>query len=372
MMRNVHKVPLLVLAVSAALAACGGGGDDGVPVVPAAGGSTTTTPPPAPTASVGTATGSPVDTPAVVPPTVTTPSGPRVPAVLPAANVPLTTAPASTYTNPSETLDAWLAVQDWRSKMRSDEEGGGGVGYLTQQAALDAIAASYAASGTAPTSIPGYPTVVSVLRSTVNPNGVTPGNFCAKSMFANLPGVELATSGMRDAGIAIDGTQCALVAGLATGAAWQLPQAGTSAVYPFPGKTNLVTQYWGDFAPLGVASRPGHPIFVSVASADALPAAIAGVGTGQPIATSAITLTGFELRIRDTNVLVPATILVPAGVVRGAGVTAVDSAVFRYPTSMALVPSTGLARNTAYKATFSATVNGIPVTRTWEFTTADI
>lgn len=362
------QLSLLAVAVAAALAACGGGGGDSAPAT--GGGST-----PAPTASAGDASGTPTDTTAP-PPAITTPTGPRTPASLPAANVPVTTAPSNGYTG--ESSDAWISVQDWRSRMRSEAvQGQGGVGFLTQVAALTNAAQNYATSGTVPTGIAGYasPPLVSIRVPTANPNGVTPGNFCAKSMFANLAGVEIGSAGMRDAGMFVDTAvgQCALVAGLLTGGApWQLPGAGSTSVYPFPGKTLVVTQYWGDFSATGLTARPGHPIFVSVASADALPAAIAGVGTGQPIATSEITVNQFELRLVDGNVLVPARLVVPAGVVRGPGVTATDTSAFRYPTSMALVPLTGLARNAAYSATFSGTVNGVAVSRTWQFTTADI
>jgi hypothetical protein len=311
---------------------------------------------------------------------------------VPAANVVVTSVPAVTYPGNSENFAAWNSMQDWRARMRTVDATAFGVGLLTQVASLDGIAqtlstgapnltstnatdrAAAQAAATAQMTSAGYPQSVVVAASTANPLNIGAGTFCAKAIFSALPGVELASSGMRDAGIsapATAGGNCVLVAGLTGSQGWQLPPTGSSSVYPFPGKLLTLTQYWGDFAALGFTARPGHIVFASVASVDALPVAVPGAGSGAAIATSAITLNQFSLAVRDSGAAVEARVLVPTGVVRAAGVTAEDSTAFRFPTSMALIPNAALLPNTAYRAQFRATVNGRTVTRTWEFTTAD-
>ncbi len=366
------QLSILAVAIATGLAACGGGGggDDPAPTNPGGGGGTATTPT-APSASVGTSSGTPTNT---------TPTAPRpddvntsTPPSLPTANQTLTTAPSSTYASGTVEQSAWASIQDWRGKMRSDEEGEGGVGFLTQRSALDTVAATIAGGGAAPSAIAGYETFVTLSAGTTNGFGVTPGAFCSKALFANVPTVELAASGMRDAGIAYNATTntCTLVAGLSATNLWQLPPTGSSSVYPYPGKTLALTRFIGSFSAVGFASQPGHPVYVSFASVDALPVAITGVGSGAAIAASAITINRFGLTIRDSGVAVPSTILAPAGMAAGSGVTLTSSTAFRYPTSVALVPNQVLAPSTAYRATIDATVNGRRVTRTWEFTTAE-
>jgi hypothetical protein len=161
------------------------------------------------------------------------------------------------------------------------------------------------------------------------------------------------------------------VAGLASAGEWQLPPTGSSSVYPFPGKVLTLPRYFGDWASLGFTSQPGHAVFVSVASVDALPFAVPGAGSGAAIAASAITLQTFSLTAVATGVAAPARILVPTGMARAATVTAEESTALRFPTSIALIPTAPLASNALYRASFTATVNGRPVQRTWEFTTAD-
>lgn len=368
------RLSILAVAIATGLAACGGGGGGDTPATtnPGGGGSSATpSTPTGPTASVGTSSGTPTNT---------SPTAPRPddvntsnPPSLPTANQTLTTLPSSTYANDTVEQSAWASIQDWRGKMRSDEEGEGGVGYLTQRSGLDAVAATIAGGGATPATVAGYETFVTLSAGTNNGFGVTPGAFCSKALFANIPTVELAASGMRDGGIAYNATTntCTLVAGLTATNLWQLPPTGSSSVYPYPGKTLALTRFIGNFSAAGFASQPGHPVYVSFASVDALPVAIAGVGSGSAIAASAITINRFGLTIRDSGVSVPSTILAPAGMAAGSGVTLTPSTAFRYPTSVALVPNQVLAASTAYRATIEATVNGRRVTRTWEFTTAE-
>ncbi|MCM5571743.1 hypothetical protein M6I34_14575 [Burkholderiaceae bacterium FT117] len=385
------KLGLLVIAISAAFAGCGGGGGDSTttPVAP-----TTPTTPSTPTAAPGTSSGTNSDEVGTI-----TPGLPAAPLV-PAANLVDNVDEGSTYTNAA--LTAYQLIQSWRSQMRTEEEGAFGVGLLTQDTTLDAFASSFANSLPTPSTDPGERTQqrqawqddaasqllqagyeVSVAISAdlaANPYAYIPsGQFCAKAIFSSLPGVELASSGMRDLGLLVPDTStnsCVMIGALKDDGIWQLPPTGSSSVYPYPGKIQTLTRYWGDHEALGFVDQPGHVVFVSVASVDALPYAVPGAGTGAPIATSAITIQQFRLEEVDGaggSVVGPVagTILVPAGMQLASGVTAQESDVFRFPTSMALIPNAPLGENKVYRATFQATVNGRPVSRTWEFHTSD-
>jgi hypothetical protein len=276
--------------------------------------------------------------------------------------------------------------------MRTEEEGAFGVGLLTQTATLDSLAEQLAtslpnltstnaadravalASAAQQLSAAGFPISVVTAATTSNTLGIGPGAFCAKSTFSSLPGVEYASSGMRTGGIYVpegSGT-CVFVAGLPTAGSWQLPPTGSSSVYPFPGKLLTLPRYYGDWASLGFSEQPGQTVFVSVASVDALPFAVPGAGTGVAIAPSSITLQRFTLTAVATGVAAPARILVPSGMQIAAAVTgAENSSALRFPTSIALIPSQPLTAGVLYRASFSATVNGRPVQRTWDFTTAN-
>lgn len=386
------RLSVLAVAVSAALAACGGGGGEDTsatttPTTPTTGTTTTatTTSGQTLTANTGTSSGAAnnvtgnvqVGLPAVVP--------------VPAANQVVTSVAGATYT--AEAVPLFSSINDWRDQMRFEEENGGtrlGVGLLTQTAALDTLAASLrtsqpnlasatatsaerAAAVTAAQSqmtAQGYQTAF-VLTSLTNsaPLVVSPGNFCAKSLFSTLPGVELMTSGVRDVGLSIADTasRCIVLAGIRDNATWQLPPTGSSSVYPFPGKQLTLPNYYGDFAALGFTSQPGHAVLASVASNEALPVA---VGTGTAVPTSQITVLEFTLRVKNASTTVPVRVFTQAGVVAGTGVTLSSTSALLFPTSIMLVPEQPLTGATVYSATFRATVRGRSVTRTWEFTTA--
>jgi hypothetical protein len=106
-----------------------------------------------------------------------------------------------------------------------------------------------------------------------------------------------------------------------------------------------------------------------VASVDALPVAIPGAGSGAAIATSAITINEFTLKL--AGVTVPARIFTRAGVQAASGVTLESTSQLIFPTSMVLIPSQPLTPVSVYTATFRGTVNGRTVTRTWDFTTSN-
>jgi len=368
MTKKHWNLSLIAMAVAATLAGCGGGGGDSAPAA---------TPAPAPTTnpsvpSVGTSSGTASDVDGTI-----TPGLPPSPTV-PSANQVAVSAPDPTYDPLSQAFKTYTLIQDYRGRMRTEEESAFGVGLLAQRSELDTLAASFASSlpsdaeAEAQVGAAGYPLSVTLNADTNNQYSIGSGDFCAKAIFSSLPGVELATSGMRYLGLFVPesaGT-CVMIGALESADTWQLPPTGSSSVYPYPGKELTLTRFWGDYAALGFASQPGHAIFASVASVDALPFAVPGAGSGSPISPSAITLEEFTLVVRDTNTPVNARVLVPAGMQSGAAVAAEESSVFLFPTSMALIPVAPLEINTFYRASLRATVNGRPVLRTWEFTTS--
>ncbi len=390
-----RKASLLAIAVSAALAACGGGG--GGDSTPAA---TTTTPATGTTTTATTTTGQTLTantgTSSGAASNVTGNLQVGLPAIVdvPVANRVVTSVPASTYAG--EAIPLFNSINEWRGLARFEEENGGtalGVGLLTQTASLDSLAtalrtsqpnlflpsASLAdravaiAAAQAQMIAAGYTTAY-VLPSLTNsaPLVVSPGNFCAKSLFSTLPGVELMTSGVRDVGMSIvdNASNCLVLAGIRDDATWQLQPTGSSSVYPFPGKQLTLPNYFGDFAALGFTTQPGHAILASVASNEALPVAVTGVGTGAAVPTSQITINEFTLRVRGSTTTIPVRVFSQAGVVAGAGVTLNSTTQLLFPTSIMMVPEAPLTGATVYSATFRATVRGRTVTRTWEFTTA--
>lgn len=393
-----RKASLLAIAVSAALAACGGGG--GGDSTPAA----TTTPPANTTtgttttgqtlvANVGT-TNSPTNNTNTTNPVV----GVTPPAPVPTANqvVSATLPLTSSYTG--EGVPLFNSINDWRNQMRIVTVGSPlGVGVLPQTTSLDTLAASLrtsqpnlfsatatpaertaaiAAAQSQMTAL-GYQTAyVLAGQSDSAPLQVSPGNFCAKSLFSTLPGVEMLTSGVRDVGLTVTdvASGCLVLAGITNNNQWQLPPADSTSVYPFPGKQLTLPQYYGDFSALGFTTRPGHAILASVASSDALPVAVTGAGTGQPIPTSQITVQEFSMRVVSSPTAtagstVTVQVFSQAGVV-GSGVALTPTTQLLFPTSIMAVPVQPLQGATVYSVTFRATVRGRPVTRTWEFTTA--
>lgn len=367
MTKKHWKLSLIAMAVAAVVAGCGGGGDD--PASPSTAAPAPTTNPSVP--SVGTSSGTASDVDGTI-----TPGLPPSPTV-PSANQVAVSVPDATYDPLSQAFKTYTLIQDYRGRMRTEEESAFGVGLLAQRSELDTLAASFANSLPSDPEVQigaaGYPISVTLNADTNNQYSIGSGDFCAKAIFSSLPGVELASSGMRYLGLSVPETAgtCVMIGALESADTWQLPPTGSSSVYPYPGKELTLTRFWGDYAALGFASQPGHAIFASVASVDALPFAVPGAGSGSPISPSAITLEEFTLVVRDTNAPVSARVLVPGGMQSGAGVAAEESSVFLFPTSMALIPVAPLEINTFYRATLRATVNGRPVSRTWEFTTSD-
>lgn len=393
-----RKASLLAIAVSAALAACGGGG--GGDSTPAA---TTTAPTNTTTgttttgqtlvANVGT-TNSPTNNTNTSNPVV----GSTAPNPVPAANqvVPATLPLTSSYTG--EGVPLFNSINDWRNQMRTVTAGSPlGVGVLARTAALDDLlsdlrtsqpnlfsltatpterAAAIAATQALMTTTLGYQTAY-VLSGQTNsePLQVSPGNYCAKTLFSTLPGVEMLTSGVRDVGVAVTDTssRCVVLAGISNNNLWQLPPADSTSVYPFPGKQLTLPNYYGDWAALNFATQPGHAVLASVASSEALPVPVSGAGTGASVGvaipTSQITVQEFSMRISG-GAAVPVRIFTQAGVIAGSGVTLNTTTQLLFPTSIMAVPEQPLQGATVYSVTFRATVRGRPVSRTWEFTTA--
>ncbi len=391
-----RKASLLAIAVSAALAACGGGGGgDSTPATTTAPANTTTgttTTGQTLVANLGT-TNSPTSNTNTTNPVV----GVTPPAPVPTANQVVTATLPLTSSYTGEGVPLFNSINDWRSQLRTvTVQSPLGVGVLGQTPELDGIAGALRttlANLTAPTdrdnaiesaksemTAQGYTTAY-VLSTSANsePLVVSPGSFCAKSLFSTPPGVEMLTSGVRDVGLSVSNERsasagCVVLAGIKGNNLWQLPPADSTSVYPFPGKQLTLPQYYGDFSALGFTTRPGHAILASVASSDALPVVATGAGTGQPIPTSQITVQEFSMRVVSSPTAVAGStvtvqVFSQAGVV-GSGVTLTPTDRLLFPTSIMAVPVQPLQGATVYSVTFRATVRGRPVTRTWEFTTA--
>lgn len=400
-----RKASLLAIAVSAALVACGGGGGgDSTPAAtPTPTGTTTTATAPngtTLTANTGTSSGRPDSEGPPI-----TPGLPPAPAV-PPANAVVTTAPAASYPSSAQSLNLFNAIQEWRALMRFEDENGGtplGVGLLTQRPNLDVIAADLAANapglvtGTAEQKAAAVADaqarmnalsyaasyVAAVSTAPAGPLGIAAGTFCSKAIMSSLPGAEIGVSGMRFAGFfapEASGGNCVMLAALDTLGSWQLPSTGSSSVYPFPGKQLTLPRYYGDWASLDPAnpftSQPGHAVYVSLASVDALPVAIPGAGSGVAISPSAIRINELTLRVKApqgaaANPAVAARIYARSGVQSDSGVTLRATDQLLFPTSVVLVPEQPLLTTTVYTASLRATVNGRIVTRTWDFTTSN-
>lgn len=394
------KLSLLAVSVAAALAACGGGGggDAGTtatPTTPSTGSTTTATGPTGTTlvANTGTSSGTASNTTGTV--NVGLPPSP----VVPAANQVVESVAAPTYGADTQVRSFFTTVNDWRSQMRFEEENGGtrlGVGLLTQRGSLDpaknldavagvlasapdlvspnpAVRAAAAAAAQSSMAGLGYPVSYVIASDSANTIPLAPAQFCTKALMSSLPGAEIGVSGMRYVGLSVPQDNvgnCVMVAALESAGSWQLPPTGSSSVYPFPGKQLTLPRYYGDWASLNFASQPGHAVHVSLASVDALPFAVPGAGSGQAIATSAITINEFTLRVKGSDAVVASRIFTRAGVVAGSGVSLESTTQLQFPTSIVLIPTAPLRGETVYTATIRAVVNGRTVTRTWDFTTS--
>ena len=390
------KVSLLATAVVASLSACGGGGGDSTPAATSG-----TTPASTPTgttttsttttgvtlvAQTGASSGTASNTVGVI--TVGAAPSPAVPA----ANVVATSVPSPSYGSTSEALGFWSSIQNWREQARIEEEGTFGVGLLTQRTNLDSVAATLPAAQPNLTSTDvtlraaavsavqtqmaslGYAVSYVAATTSVTTSTIPTGQYCAKTLFSSLSGAEIGISGVRFAGISVpdsQGPMCVLLTGLDSIGTWQLPPTGSSSVYPFPGKQQTLPHYYGNWAGLGFTAQPGHVVHISLASVDALPAAIPGAGTGTAIATSAITISEFSLKLKSTGATVNTRIFTRPGVIAGAGVTLEATTQLLFPTSIAAIPVQPLEPASVYTASFRGTVNGRPVTRTWDFTTSN-
>jgi hypothetical protein len=378
-----YKSSLIAIAVSAALAACGGGGDDAPAAAAAAatpgatpGPSAPTTPGATPAPSAPTTTAPPVSGTGGDSIISNIPIAPGLPPIaeVPAANRIVNAVPASTYT--TDALRAFNTMQANRGGMRGATDNG--VGFLTQSqgAALDTAAQGFltyllgagAAASDADRQLQagtlagsGFSTVLATTFDTLNAP-VNVGDFCAKAIWANPMAMEIASAGLRDVGIvapAAPGGPCAILLGISSDAIWQLPPTTSAAVYPYPAKEDTLRGYYGPLPAgvTGLASTAGHPIFVSVASNDALPVAVGGTAAVLP---SQITITSFTLTVGQTpgGAAVDSVVLLPTGVVSTGVTGAQATSAFRFPTSMALVPTATLAPSTWYTVTLRGTVKG--------------
>jgi hypothetical protein len=305
--------------------------------------------------------------------------------------------PNATYATGSQALRGYNLLNVNRREGKDPNENGGvveGAGAIAQSAALDTIAETLRAAivaGTDP-----QPDTLSLAtnagfarayttsfdtRSIVDVNGfvlpLLPGDACMTSLFASPYVLEHLFGGYRSFGLAVPNDApgvCVLTLGLEQLSTWQLPATGEVAVYPFATQEGVLTKLVGPIEETGLTGALGHPVFVSVASADALPVDGA-IEDGTAIPANQIVLQEFALRTGAADAQgtpVAARVLTAQGVNATAVTNAAASTKLTFPTSLALVPTAPLTASTTYTATFRATVRGRPVTQTWTFQTGTL
>ena len=353
----------VTLVVAAAVAACGGGGSDSTP---AAGGG-------------GSGSGGA----AVAPPTD----------AVAAKGTLQVSAGASTYAGSSMHDDAFAVLNAVRSAA--------GAGYVFQSAAIDVAAAAHAKYlttnrgaisdfHTEDAAKPDFYAVTTAGRmaragyaarhvdEVIGGTGPSrKGSDCVLGLLNSVyHGVAL-LSQVTDVGIGfgVDGANvpmCVVDLGVPGGVIFpQVQASGELTGYPHAGQKSVFeTFYVGYEVPrpsttLFPGLTAGTPVIVNFANADFVNMQAAG--------TLSVTVTKFSLKDAGGNV-VPAAVLAnttaATGAAKGAGVTLNSDAKLSAGVAV-LVPLSPLAKAATYTAEFSVTLKsgGVPLTKTWSFTT---
>lgn len=129
--------------------------------------------------------------------------------------------------------------------------------------------------------------------------------------------------------------------------------SGASAVTPYPNETNVARAMVAEAPnPAPDLSAPGRPVLFRVTATTA---------------ADVLTVTSFTLTANGTTV--PARIIVPSAAMTGSMGATADVNNELFPGVVALLPLAPLAASTTYTATFVGERDGLPVTKTWVFTT---
>ncbi|MYM26504.1 hypothetical protein GTP46_28155 [Duganella sp. FT135W] len=337
-----------MLLVAATLTACGGGGSTSVQ--------------------------QPNVTPVVTPPAVD-------------VNELVQSVPVPNYTSDSGNLVVFNAVNALREKV--------GSGLLSQNAALDKSVLAHwnyldintivslhseaegkmgftGVDATARAKAAGYSSayVDEVIFGT---NGA--GNFagCTASWANSVYHIGVLFSGMRDIGISAINTKddpiygkytvCVADFSIATSKAEQLPADGTIRVYPYPDQTGVPIVFYNQAevpTPLPQYQELGTPVTLNFKTKS-----FAATGAKPTISVTQLNITPAGGQPLSARILANTA----GGTFTSTGpeLTA-DGQMAAY--ALTIVPVVRMAANTVYTVSFSGTVNGTALSKSWKFTTA--
>jgi hypothetical protein len=197
----------------------------------------------------------------------------------------------------------------------------------------------------------------------------TTGTDCVNSLGDSVyhvidlisPFIDLGVSFQADSASSVN--VCAIEMGVASTTLGQLPVSGP-VVYPYNGLTNVLPTYY-------IQAEAPSPTTLVGAGPFGHPAVVSLYTWASPVLSSGnIVIHDFSISTGGGATL-PAQVLANSGVtstpITGPALTA-DNVIPR-PGFVVLVPTSPLTPGTTYDISFSATVNGQSVNKTWSFTT---
>lgn len=347
-MRHKNK---FMLSLTLALTACGGGGGSG---------------------------SSPVEQPTAPP--VITPPAIDVNELVPTVATP-------TYASDSGNLVVFNAVNALRARI--------GSGQLAQSSSLDQAAQAHwnyldintivslhsetegktgftGVDATARAKVAGYSAayVDEVIFGTNGPN-----NFagCAASWANSVYHIGVLFSGMRDIGISALNTKddpvygkytvCVADFSMATSKSEQLPADGTIRVYPYPDQTGIPIVFYNQAespTPLPQYQELGTPVTLNFKTKS-----FVATGAKPTVSVTQLNITPAGGQPLPAKILTSAT---GGSITTTALELTADSHFAAY--TLTVVPVSRMTPNTVYTVSFSGTVNGTALSKSWKFTTA--
>ena len=264
-----------------------------------------------------------------------------------------------------------------------------GVGLVAQVSALDTSSTnhalylrqqSYVGDHTETSGQPGFTGATPLARATANGVaypaasvsedlvlGAADGATCFAALENSVYHLASLMAPFLNVGVAFDvqastGSACVVTLGNRTGTFGQYGASGTLAVYPASGQTGVPPTYFNQAEvpnPLPAAQTAGHAVVVSLYS-------LGNTTSSSSLAGSDVAVHAFTLKQGTTTL--PVTVLAATGATSDGPMLTADA---NLPGNgfVVAVPNATLMPNTVYTATFSATVKGVNVSKTWSFTT---
>ncbi len=293
-----------------------------------------------------------------------------------AAGALIAAVPAFSYTNPDQ-----LAVANGINTLRSKLP----VGLVSQTTTLDTAAANHASylqgqgfagDHTESSSQSGYTgatpaaraATANYLGTSIGENivlGASSGVACFAALENSVYHLAQLLAPFLNVGVAFDvqpsGSACVVEVGNRSVTFGQYAPSGTVGVYPASGQTGVPPTYYNQFEtpnPLPQQATLGHAVVVSLYSLGNTSASSALAGTD-------VVVHSFTLMQGTTPVSL--TLLAAPGATSDGPALVADS---NLPgTGLVVALPAGLAPNTRYTASFTATVQGTAVNKSWTFTT---